>query len=333
MGRNGSTSAATSGTWPAANRAFYQPFVIESDCRVDSVSVIVGAAVADSCEFAIYTMDGRLICTTGALTPSTSGWSLNTLRTIAFTTTPRLSPGRYYVGAASSSASMTLFRQTAGGSFGNLRVWGGLTQETAYPLPAQATFASAANTYGICMWVNVTGANDKPVPVMPHVVTPWSHPNGFGFANNGAAETTCGGATWPANNDAIFVPVRVTERCLVKVLFAFNGGTASGNIDVGIYTPDGIRIVSVGGVAQSGTSAPQNFDITDTVLDVGDFLIALALSSTVGTVFRTATGLEFVKGLGCYKVASAYPLPATVTLATPDAAYVPLFGFTLQTLI
>ena len=86
-------------------------------------------------------------------------------------------------------------------------------------------------------------------------------------------------------------------------------------------------------MAQSGTSNPQNFDITDTVLDVGDFLIALALSSTVGTAFRAAASVEYMKAFGCYKVASAYPLPATVTLATPDAAYLPNFGFTLQTLI
>ena len=333
LGRIATTGAPASGAWGAANRAIYLPFVVESACRLDSVSVHVGAAVADSVEYAVYSFDGRLIATTGALTPSTSGWSLNTVRTEVFTTTPRISPGRYYLGMASSTTTMTYFRTTPTGSWATFRPWGILTQETAYPLPSLATFAATSNNYSPQAWVNVTGAQDKPVAVMPHTVNAWSYPNSLALLNAALAESSNGGATWPANDDAIFVPVRVTERCLVKVLWCMNGGVASGNIDVGIYTPDGTRIVSGGGVAQSGTSNPQNFDITDTVLDVGDFLIALALSSTVGTAFRAAASVEYMKAFGCYKVASAYPLPATVTLATPDAAYLPNFGFTLQTLI
>jgi hypothetical protein len=57
-------------------------------------------------------------------------------------------------------------------------------------------------------------------------------------------------------------------------MLVLNGATASGNMDVGIYDYAGTRLVSSGSTAQSGTSAFQDFDITDTLLGPGIFYLA-----------------------------------------------------------
>lgn len=135
-------------------------------------------------------------------------------------------------------------------------------------------------------------------------------------------------ATWPTNNRAIFVPFAIEAAFNAVKMRVLNGATASGNIDVGIYTWDGTRLVSGGGVAQSATSALQEFDITDKFLAPGRYYMALALSSTVGTVFRKNTTLSILNAIGLKQMASAYPLPATVTFASFATAYWPMFDIT-----
>lgn len=138
--------------------------------------------------------------------------------------------------------------------------------------------------------------------------------------------STPGSAAWPAANDAIFVPFVIQYPVLIKRLFSLNGGTASGNIDVGIYTQDGILIISAGSTAQSGTNTAQFFNVTDFILTPGRYYFACAKDDTTGTVFRANLSVIRNQCIGVAKMASAFPLPATATLATPTSGNLPVMG-------
>lgn len=150
----------------------------------------------------------------------------------------------------------------------------------------------------------------------------------IGAITGGAAPAS---AAWPGANDALFVPMYLAQPTLIKRLFVVNGGTASGNLDMGIYTPDGARVISKGSTAQSGTSALQFLDITDTMLGPGAYYLALAMDGTTGTTFRFNLSTIRCQQLGIARVASAFALPASVTLATVAAGYIPMIGAEIQT--
>lgn len=135
---------------------------------------------------------------------------------------------------------------------------------------------------------------------------------------------------YPAANDAIFLPVALTRPILVKRLFCHNGSVVSGNVDMGIYSVDGVRLVSIGSTAQAGTSALQFFNTTDIYLSPGQYYLAVVLSSTTGRLGRIAPGTLRMQHYGIYKMASALPLPATVTFATVTASYIPCIGMELM---
>ena len=116
-------------------------------------------------------------------------------------------------------------------------------------------------------------------------------------------------------------------------MWVVNGATASGNLDVGIYTEDGTRLVSIGSTAQSGTTALQFFNITDTFLSPGNYYMACAMDGTTGTTRRHSPALERCIAAGLIKGATSFPLPATITFATMTAAYIPQIGLDLTGLM
>lgn len=151
---------------------------------------------------------------------------------------------------------------------------------------------------------------------------------------------TPGSAAWPAANRAIYIPFKVSEPILVKRLFVYNGATASGNADIGIYSsraadrlPD-VRLVSAGSTAQAGTSDLQVFDVTDTWLGPGLFYWAFALDNTTGTVTRLNFGGTREGQLsGCMMQSSALPLPAAATPASFSgfgSGMLPIVGLSTQ---
>lgn len=139
--------------------------------------------------------------------------------------------------------------------------------------------------------------------------------------------------TWPAANRAYYLPFRLDEPWTVRRMFVFNGSTASGNIDLGIYSQAGTRLVSSGSTAQAGTNGPQWVDVTDTPLSAGVYYLALAASATTTTVFRTIQGtLSVWQAMGVREESSALPLPATATFTAPSGSvYIPLFGASERT--
>lgn len=188
------------------------------------------------------------------------------------------------------------------------------------------------NNDGATAWTEVGGDSD-PTPIM---ITPASR-NCLGIEMAAYAFAAPASAVHPVANLAIFVPFVLAESITVVKLFNMNGSTAVNNIDVGIYDSSGTRLVSSGSTVQSGINVIQEFDVTDTVMGPGLFYLAKA-SNDQATSFRwvhpSATApTEFLQTLGMAQMATAFPLPATATLAAIAQNYVPLIGLSRRTLV
>jgi hypothetical protein len=133
---------------------------------------------------------------------------------------------------------------------------------------------------------------------------------------------------WPAASRALAFPVVVATDFVVTHFWTYNGGTASGNRDVGLYDEYGTLLLSTGSVAQSGTSTIQVHDVTDTAFPAGRYLLALAHNDATGTYFRLTTSTLGIYATGVRQMASAFPLPSTFSPAAGgvSSAYWPIFG-------
>ncbi len=145
-------------------------------------------------------------------------------------------------------------------------------------------------------------------------------------ASGGAA--VAASAVWPTANSALFVPFCVRQPRLVQRLWWYNGATASGNVDCGIYSADGTLLVSAGSTAQGTINVLQSVDITDTLIGPGQFYMALVMDNITGTMFRATSnsGARIIRLLGTAMMATAFPLPAVATLASDTLAFMPVFG-------
>lgn len=158
------------------------------------------------------------------------------------------------------------------------------------------------------------------------VISTWSYQS-LGIEINAlTGGLTPASGAYGVANDAVFTPLYLQWPVRVKRLWVANGATVNGNLDVGIYSVGGTRLVSAGTTAQSGSNALQFFDIADLLLGAGAYYLAVAFSSTTATLFRGAPALGRVRQMGLAKMASAMPLPATVTLAVPTVAFIPMMG-------
>lgn len=141
-------------------------------------------------------------------------------------------------------------------------------------------------------------------------------------------------AAWATANQARYVPFWLPEPFLVVKLLAYNGATAAGNTDIGVYDANGNELISIAAAAQAGTSAWQEFDVTDTWLVSGLYYIGLLNTTTTGTYFAWASK-EYGRLAGVFSQAvGAGTLPTpTATFAALDTAMVPLVGMSSRTLI
>jgi len=140
---------------------------------------------------------------------------------------------------------------------------------------------------------------------------------------------------YPTSNDAYLFPFRLGADFTVAKLWWFNGATASGNVDCGIYDANFNLKTSAGSTAQSGTNAVQSVDITDYVLKKGLYYLAIAMDNTTGTLFAVngTNPTILTKTAGSVQMASAFALPSTITPAANTDGYIPLFGLTSRTVI
>ncbi len=168
--------------------------------------------------------------------------------------------------------------------------------------------------------------------IMPQVaITPWSVEslqsklNPLGLASVGSVAS----AVYPSANLAIYVPFSVVTPLPIAQIFWYNGATASGNVDAGIYDSRRKKIISTGSTVQAGVNALQVVNVTDTWIGSGLYFLAIAMDNVTGTLFSGAAAGAFWHGIvGIYQQATAFTLPATATFATPASDYLPFFGFT-----
>lgn len=138
---------------------------------------------------------------------------------------------------------------------------------------------------------------------------------------------------YPSANLALFFPFRITAPYTFSTAFWINGSTAAANIDIGVYSEDGTKLASTGSTAQGGAplaSLIQSTSITTTTIGPGLFYLAVSLDAATSGLFASNSvwTANFEKVCGVAQMASAFPLPATATLATVANVYVPLFGVT-----
>lgn len=139
----------------------------------------------------------------------------------------------------------------------------------------------------------------------------------WGAAPAGYDAITSG--NFPVANKAFFVNFTLPCPMTVYGLGWYNGDVVSGNVDVGIYDDQGNRVVSTGSTAQATAGDVQSVDVTDTLLGVGNYYLAIAASTTSATLFRVAMAQIAQEALGGREMTSAFPLPSTATFATPSS--------------
>lgn len=169
------------------------------------------------------------------------------------------------------------------------------------------------------------------------ILTPFSR-NSVGVNLAAIPSIAAVSAVWPTANKAIFVPFSIDESVTYTKAFWFNGATVSGNVDIGIYDEGGTRKVSMGSTAQATINVLQVVDIADTTLAAGRYYMALAMDNITGTMMRTTIGglgsdLQHMKAMGIAEQTAAFALPASATLATIASQYLPVFGFSIRTVV
>jgi hypothetical protein len=116
-------------------------------------------------------------------------------------------------------------------------------------------------------------------------------------------------------NQAIYLPFVLPWRYPLRRVCWANGGLQSGSIDVGIYSVNGGRIWSNGGVAAAGGNQLQYVTLASPVLlSPGRYYFAMAQSGN-GTMWGCNADASKIRTAGLYWQASAYPLPASATFA------------------
>lgn len=139
---------------------------------------------------------------------------------------------------------------------------------------------------------------------------------------------------WGTANQARYVPFWLPQPYTVVKLLAYNGATAAGNTDIGVYDASGNERISIAAAAQAGLNVWQEFDVTDTTLEAGLYYIGLLNTTTTGTYFAW-NSKEIGRAAGVFSQAvGAGTLPTpTATFAALDAAVVPIVGMASRTLI
>jgi hypothetical protein len=135
----------------------------------------------------------------------------------------------------------------------------------------------------------------------------------YGFGGTNAA--------WTANR-AVYMPVLV-ENPITVTDMGFLVNTQSGNVDAGIYSWNGAKIVTTGSIAM-GAAGFQNLALVDTLLTPGWYFIAFAASSATANVATSIATVPVGRICGFQEQAlGALPLPATATFATYATALAP----------
>lgn len=159
-------------------------------------------------------------------------------------------------------------------------------------------------------------------PVPDNVIHP-GHPNSLGLNMMNWNLTSFVSTAWPTANKAIYVPFILHRPNTLYKVGWWNGAAAqAGTREVGLYKPDGTKIIS-GSATAATINIAQMVDVTDTVVEAGLYFLGMSDSGTA-TLFAIAPTAPLCAGLGVLSQVTASPLPATATMAVDQAlAYIP----------
>lgn len=166
-------------------------------------------------------------------------------------------------------------------------------------------------------------------------ITPWSAAS-LGVELAALAVAAPASTAWGTNNLARAVPFVLAKTVTLSKAFWYNGGVASGNVEVAVYSnaAPAARLCTTGAIAQGTISVLQEAALSGTLtLIPGRYYLTLGLSSTTGTVFASAPSIQLLKSLGTVQAATTLPLPATLTPVVTSAAILPYCGVSLRSLV
>lgn len=168
--------------------------------------------------------------------------------------------------------------------------------------------------------------SDWPGSVMPPIISCISrYAIGQHFASFNASFWTNG--TWPSANRALYVPFGIPAPFRITRFWYAINSVPTGNVDLGVYAPDGTLIVSCGSTAAAGTGGVLTFITpTATTLPPGSYYMACAFSSASNNLQAGAPSVVMLQSAGVVQAASQVPLATAPTFATPASAYLNLFG-------
>jgi hypothetical protein len=122
---------------------------------------------------------------------------------------------------------------------------------------------------------------------------------------------------WPTANEIWYTPLYVETPVVARQMSWLNGATASGNINVGLYTESGVRLVQQTAIAQTGVSTIQFANIADTVLMPGTYFAAIQGSATTLTfLMNTQSAYRWRSCGAALEAAGSFALPAQATFAS-----------------
>jgi hypothetical protein len=142
-------------------------------------------------------------------------------------------------------------------------------------------------------------------------------------------QAAAGTSAWPSANLAIYVPVGVLSRVVVRKLWYEGTSTSTGNADMALY--DASWAVAVAATNAAKINGVHVFDVTDTTIGPGLYYLALSNDTNTDTFVRWAPAAPMCCAEGIYTEASAYPLPSTATpAANQTLAFIPAMGMLLE---
>lgn len=142
------------------------------------------------------------------------------------------------------------------------------------------------------------------------------------------AQNPFAGGTWPTANLAIYVPLVVKQRVVVKQLWFGADSAGTGNYDIGLYDAAGVALVRRGSTAHPAALKEEVWNCTDTTIGPGIYYIGLSASNATDGYYRIAPAVPMAAAVGVFSEAlGSVTLPATATFAVPQTlAFIPLVG-------
>lgn len=330
-------NSIASGAWTTADTAVYQQITLSQAYRLDGFGWLNGGTVTGSTgvDVALYTSEGRFLAGVnndngGTKTQSgTSTWQTHSLATVK-----TIGAGRYWIGAVLSNNTST-FQGYALSAAGYGRAIGITQQASANPLPTgTTTFASLTVTMVPLVGILVTPLTGDVQPVSHGVINPWSwYSVGSGQIQRQGSLMGATSNAWPTANRALYVPVRIVEPTTFVKGFVYEGSTNGDKWDIGIFDAGGRKLVSSGATVHGASNAIVTSDITDTTLNPGQYFWAIQSTNAAQTFYRSAPAASVLDALGCRGETVTTALPAAASFGTVPISYMPIFGFTPDTVI